>query len=58
MTNARASPQRPPSRRTWAARALNNGGEPYYATEKLWKAFQATVRALIHGLDSDPRQLI
>jgi hypothetical protein len=41
-----------------AARVLANGSEPSYANEKLWRAFQATVRALIHGLDNDPQQLI
>lgn len=41
-----------------ATRVISNGGEPAYATEKLWRAFKATVRALIDDLDSDPRELI
>lgn len=41
-----------------ATRVISNGGEPAYAMEKLWRALQATIRALIHDLDTDPHQLI
>jgi hypothetical protein len=41
-----------------AARVIHNGGEPCYASEKFSRAFQATIRALIHDLGADPHQLI
>jgi hypothetical protein len=41
-----------------AERVLANGPEPAYATEKLRRAHAASVRALIHGLQTDPQALI
>jgi hypothetical protein len=41
-----------------AGRVLRNGGEPSYAAEKLWRAFTATVRALVRHLHYDPQELI
>jgi len=41
-----------------AERVLANGPEPVYATEKLRRAHAASVRALIHGLQTDPHELI
>lgn len=41
-----------------AQRVIDNHGEPNYASEKLLRAFQAAVRALMHDLDTHPRQLI
>ncbi|MFI4984898.1 MAG: hypothetical protein ACHP93_05225 [Solirubrobacterales bacterium] len=37
---------------------LQNGGEPNYAAEKLWRAFRAIVRALVRHLHIDPQELI
>ncbi|HEY2768309.1 MAG TPA: hypothetical protein VGI76_08630 [Solirubrobacteraceae bacterium] len=41
-----------------AERVIANGAEPAYATEKLLRAHAASVRALIHGLHTDPHELI
>jgi hypothetical protein len=41
-----------------AERVIANGAEPAYATEKLLRAHAASVRALIHGLNADPQELI
>jgi hypothetical protein len=38
-----------------ATQAIN---EPSHAAEHLQRVLAATVRALLHGLDTDPRQLI
>lgn len=37
---------------------LGNGPEPNYATEKLMRAFRSIVRALVHHLHVDPRELV
>ena len=44
--------------RDMAGRVLRNGGEPAYTTEKLWRAFVATARALVRDLHLDPQELV